>query len=67
MPLEYWWAKRNNRRAASLPDLNAPLPELPGTPETRCAACFVHVNRSFETAKIRAERKRAWLAAQRRS
>lgn len=68
MSLDYWWAKRNNRRAARVPDLKTPFDvesALPGTPESRLAACFVHVHRNLAAAKVRAAHKRAWLAAQR--
>lgn len=68
MAMDYWWAHRNNRRACKMPDINAPFdPEvniLPGTPETRLAACLAHTHRNMALAKIRAENKRAWLALQ---
>lgn len=68
MTLDYWWAKRNSRRACKLPDLAAPFDpdaELLGTPETRLAACLDHAKRYYVIAKIRRDNKRAWLVSQR--
>lgn len=68
MTLEYWWSKRNNRRAAQIPDLKTPFDveaTLAGTPEVRLAACIAHANRYLTVATMRATQKRAWLAAHR--
>lgn len=66
MTLDYWWEKRNNRRAARLPDLAPPFgpkDALPGTPVTRLAACLAHSYRNQALARVRAAHKRAWLLA----
>lgn len=64
MTLDYWWSKRNNRRAVVMPDINAPF-ELSGTPETRLANCMMHARRNLIKTLKHDAHKRAWRAANR--
>lgn len=64
--LEDGWARRNGRRVLRLPDLNAPGDdELPGTRETRFAACMEHADKQLVIAAIRHEQKLLWLRRER--
>lgn len=64
MTLEYWWAKRNNRRDIELPDLSAPYVEsecnIPGTPESRLATCLKVAYRQLVLASKRADDRRRY-------
>lgn len=65
MTLDYWWSRRNNRRAVRLPDLSAPYveEELPGTPESRVATCLTLAYRQLSIAHKRSEERQKYRNA----